>query len=323
MMKTENISRVSVIIPTYDRAHLIGKAIQSVLDQTFQDFEILIIDDCSHDNTPEVVRSFEDDRITYIRHHNNRGGSGARNTGLEKSRGSLIAFLDDDNEWFNDKLERQVAVLDALPSSFGAVYCGAILNKGDKEVYFPPAEFRPVEGSILGDLLERSFIDTSAMLVRREAFRKAGFFGEDLPRYQDWELCIRIAKHFKIKYMPEPLYYLSVTDKSISTDTKAGMKAYRTIYETHKCDLGRYGQKHKYEYSIGQNECLFGDFSTGKAFLLKSIKTKALQLRAYLAIAIALFGKPVHNNFYRTATKILANPVPRDKVCKEKDRLIT
>jgi len=313
MLKGKNNPAVSVIIPTYNRAHLIGKAIESVLNQTYQDFEIIVVDDCSIDNTKDIARSFQDDRIIYVRHDRNRGGSGTRNTGIEKSRSDLIAFLDNDNMWFKNKLERQVEVLDSLPSDFGAIYCGAFLKKGDKETYFPPDEFRPVEGNILGDLLERSFIDTSGMLIKREVFQVSGYFLEDLPRYQDWELCIRIAKHFKIKYLKEPLYYLSITDKSISTDIRAGITAYKKIYEMHKEDLKTFGQKHKFEYTIGQSECLSGDFSAGKIFLLKSIKTKVFQLRPYLALAISLLGKSVHNKFYNAVINIVAKPAPREK----------
>ena len=104
------MAAVSVIITTYNRAHLVGKAIKSVLNQTFQDFELIVVDDGSTDNTEEVINSFNDTRIRYIRHKINKGGNAARNTGLRNSKGEYIAFLDSDDEWLPEKLERQLEV---------------------------------------------------------------------------------------------------------------------------------------------------------------------------------------------------------------------
>jgi len=101
----KKIPRISVIIPSYNRANTIGRAIQSALSQSYQDFEIIVIDDGSTDHTEEVIRSFQDSRIRYIRHNRNRGGSAARNTGIHAARGEYIAFLDSDDEWLPQKLE--------------------------------------------------------------------------------------------------------------------------------------------------------------------------------------------------------------------------
>ncbi|RLF83553.1 glycosyl transferase, partial [Thermococci archaeon] len=99
---------VSVIIPTYNRANLLKRAIASVLNQTFTDFELIVVDDASPDNTPEVVRSINDGRIRYVRLKKNSGGPVARNTGIRKARGRFIALLDDDDEWLPNRLELQI-----------------------------------------------------------------------------------------------------------------------------------------------------------------------------------------------------------------------
>ena len=107
---------VSIIIPTYNRAHLIGRAIQSVLNQTYQNFEIIVVDDGSTDNTEEMIKEFQkhDKRIKYIRHEKNRGGAAARNTGIKVARGEYIAFQDSDDEWLPEKLEKQMDVFQRI-----------------------------------------------------------------------------------------------------------------------------------------------------------------------------------------------------------------
>jgi len=98
---------VSVIIPTYNRAHLLDRAIRSVLDQTYQDFELIVVDDGSSDPTAEVIATFADPRIYYLRHEKNRGAAAARNTGIEASQGDYVAFLDSDCEWLPKKLLKE------------------------------------------------------------------------------------------------------------------------------------------------------------------------------------------------------------------------
>ena len=114
---------VSVIIPTRNRVEMLCRAVNSVLSQTFDNLECIVVDDESHDNTEKVINSFEDDRLKYFRHEKNKGASAARNTGIRQSKGGLIAFLDDDDEWIATKLEKQVPLLKGLPERFGMVYC--------------------------------------------------------------------------------------------------------------------------------------------------------------------------------------------------------
>ena len=114
---------VSVIVPTRNRANLVARAIQSVLDQTYRHIECIIVDDGSSDETRQVVEEFTDERLVYLRHETQRHASAARNTGIAYSRGELIAFLDDDDEWMSRKLEKQVELLLSLHEKVGMVYC--------------------------------------------------------------------------------------------------------------------------------------------------------------------------------------------------------
>jgi len=124
--------KVSVIIPTYNRANFLRSAIQSVLNQTFKDFEVIVVDDASTDNTRQLIHEFVDDRICYIAHNKNRGGSASRNTGIESSKGKFIAFLDDDDMWMPTKLEKQLLLVNMNPE-ISVVYTGArIIDKDGK-----------------------------------------------------------------------------------------------------------------------------------------------------------------------------------------------
>lgn len=106
--------KVSVIIAAYNRAHLIGRALRTVLEQTYNDFEVIIVDDASTDNTENVIKSFDDARIKYIRHDKNKGAAAAWNTGIRASKGEYIAFQDSDDEWAEDKLEKQMNAFRSL-----------------------------------------------------------------------------------------------------------------------------------------------------------------------------------------------------------------
>ncbi len=117
---------VSVIIPIYDRSEFLCTAIASVLAQTLQDFEIIVVDDASADDTQEVVGNLDDGRIRYIRHEINKGVAATRNTGVLNSKGKYIAFLDDDDEWFPEKLKKQFDLLETRPRIVGGVYTGSL-----------------------------------------------------------------------------------------------------------------------------------------------------------------------------------------------------
>ena len=183
---------ISVIIPTYKRATLIPRAIESVRRQTYEDIEILVVDDASPDDTESVVQAIPDPRIRYIRHEKNKGSSATRNTGIRAAKGELIAFIDDDDEWCEDKLEIQVKKI----AECDVVLCMGIAGGRPLRVHKGP-------NVTLDDLRKGSF-NPSSLLAKASVLRDE-MFDENLRQGEDWDVFIRIGQRYRIGWIPEPL----------------------------------------------------------------------------------------------------------------------
>jgi glycosyltransferase involved in cell wall biosynthesis len=183
---------VSVVIPTYNRTRLLPRAIRSILRQTYSNIEIVVVDDGSSEDVASVVRRFRDDRVRYVRHAVNKGLPAARNTGIREARGEVIAFLDDDDEWRADKLEKQVGLI----GTHDAVACTASVNG----FVLRPHRRRDIT---LHDLRKGPF-SPSGLLTRTEVLR-AVMFDESLAQGEDWDAYIRLAQRYSLACVPEPL----------------------------------------------------------------------------------------------------------------------
>ncbi|MFW6000720.1 MAG: glycosyltransferase family 2 protein, partial [Halorubrum sp.] len=210
--------RVSVIVPTYDRATTLPRAIDSALEQTVDDLEVVVVDDGSTDDTASVLASYDDPRVRPIVHATNRGANVARNTGLEHARGEYVAFLDSDDAWRPTKLERQFDALEGRSEEWVGAYCdtefdlsgtggrlrGAVatlLARGDERPTTEGGEALMAE--ILADAVQPGA--GSTLLVRTDVAREAGGFDEELDRFQDPEFCLRVLERGKLAYVDEPL----------------------------------------------------------------------------------------------------------------------
>jgi glycosyltransferase involved in cell wall biosynthesis len=193
---TSNCPRlVSVVIPTRDRAGLVGRAIHSVLRQTWSDLEVLVVDDGSTDATAEVVARFADPRIQFIPCWPAKGAGAARNEGLRRARGHWVAFLDSDDEWLPEKLAWQVAQLDAARPAATVAYCQAEVDDALTTRRFV-VRLPPHEGDILDRLLAGWCpLTTSAFLVERTALLGVGGFDPTFPCGEDYDLWLRLALH--------------------------------------------------------------------------------------------------------------------------------
>ncbi|WP_018948061.1 glycosyltransferase family 2 protein [Thioalkalivibrio sp. ALMg11] len=254
--------RVSVVIPTYRRPELLRRSIRSVLEQTFSSLEVVVVDD-NGEGHPEQKRTrkvlaeaFDDPRIRYIVNDGEGGGSGARNTGIHHATGCYIAFLDDDEDWEPDKLKKQVALLDSAPSDVGVIDSGFLDHKADGRI-------RTVRPKMQGWILERLLRKTggrapklSTLLCRREVFDTAGAFDASLPARQDYDLYIRIARHFRFESVMEPLANKrSDADQRITGNINNFIEGFEGLYRKIAPDLRTRPKTHAI-YLLKQAEVL-------------------------------------------------------------------
>lgn len=197
---------VSVVIPAYNRAHLLGRAINSVMSQTLDDWELLVVDDGSTDNTEEVVSAFQDPRVKYLRHVSNRGATAARNTGIKAAVGEFVGFLDSDDEWLPQKLEAQVAIFQENPGKYPNL--GVVLT-GTKAIDGRTGQIREgtprFHGNVYHVPFRESLNGNCTLLVRRDCFDEVGYFDEGLPASQLWDMVVRLARKYEFDAVPDKL----------------------------------------------------------------------------------------------------------------------
>ena len=193
---------ISVIIPTFNYGKYIKRAIESILTQTYQDVEIIVVDDGSTDNTREIIRSKQSDKIRYF-YQENKGAPSARNKGIVESKGKYIAFLDADDEWLPTKLEKQVDKFQRSSNKVALIYGWAkiIDEKGNLFMKFQSR----TQGEILREILDRSFMPSSTVIVKKECFHAVGLFDENFTSCQDREMWTRIATQYQVEVLPEYL----------------------------------------------------------------------------------------------------------------------
>lgn len=229
------MSTVSVVIPTYKRDAVVSRAIDSVLTQTYDDYEIVVVDDCSTDNTRAVVEGYDDDRVRYVRHDENRGACSARNTGIEHSNGRYVAFLDSDDEWDETKLAKQVKCMKRAPESVGVVYTGYRVKRSDSvELGQVPSK----RGDVHRDQLAKDWVSpTSAVLVERECFESVSMFDTGLAARQDYDMWLRLSRHYEFDYVKEPLVTLHADGGDrITADIESRMDAHRKLLKRIRAD---------------------------------------------------------------------------------------
>jgi len=200
--------RVSVVIPTYNRPHLLRRAIESVLNQTFDDFEVLIIDGARSKETKDIVESYGDGRLRYIPQRG-KGIANARNLGVKRARGEFIAFLDDDDRWKENKLEIQIETFKRLSDKYCLIYTAFNYYHLEKDKIVGTK--RPIaRGYVYNQMLLDNITGMSTIVVRRDCFKETGLFREDFITCEDWDMWLRMSKSYLFEAIEEPLVDYSI-----------------------------------------------------------------------------------------------------------------
>ncbi|MDY6843846.1 MAG: glycosyltransferase [Thermodesulfobacteriota bacterium] len=200
MQRKNVIPKVSVIIPTYNRAYFLPEVIESVLSQTYPSFELLVVDDGSTDTTSLVVQKYK--QVQYI-YQLQSGVSAARNNGILRAQGDFLTFLDSDDLWNKEKLKYQVEFFATNPSSY-ICYTDEIWLKSGKRIN-QGKKHKKFSGDIFEKTLKLCIISPSSVMMKRELFRYVGYFDEELLVCEDYDLWIRVASKFPIHFIDKPL----------------------------------------------------------------------------------------------------------------------
>ena len=300
--------RVSVIIPTYNRAHFIVDAIESVLAQTFKNKEIVIVDDGSTDNTKEILSGLQD-RVRYI-YQENSGPTCARNRGILASNAEYIAFLDSDDIWLPEKLEVQIARF-KLKRELGLVYSDAYRFFSDKTTMEPETEFsrlKPHSGWTFEHLFRDNFVHTSTVVVRKRCLEKVGVFDEggNFVPAEDYDLWLRIAARYQIDYINKPLikyrdHSANISGKNMLDELPQVIAVLEKIlsWDPRLAEsLGDFKNKRLSElhYWVGRSYFSSYELLMSRSHFFSAIHYSPYQVRPYICLFLSLLGvKTVKN----------------------------
>lgn len=226
---------VSVVIPVHNRENTIKRAIGSVLCQTYSNLEVIIVDDASTDNTIKIINEYNDNRIKLVCQNERGGANKARNIGIAKSEGEYIAFQDSDDEWLPDKLCIQIEQM----KTQGYMACYSAYNLYENEIVrtvpFYNDNTDKYQTNLKQTLMKHNAIGTPTLIIKREVLHLIGdkYFDEYIPRLQDYDFVIRIAKCVEIGYVSRPIVNIYRTPSSISTDRKALYEAIARLIKKH------------------------------------------------------------------------------------------
>lgn len=276
---------VSVVMPSYNHESYISEAMESVLNQSFRDFELIIVDDCSKDNSQSIIDSYQtkDKRIRTVFHKENMGIAKTLNDGMDKAQGKFLAFIASDDVWTRSKLEEQLDELkkneDTIIWSEGEIIDRRSRPTGDTFTRMHRASQKKKSGDIFEQLLYGNFIFGSSLIFKRENARDTRFDGR-LKYLNDYRFVVDLARKYKYRYMPEPLAKYRIHGRNTILSDEKGWMRDRVIVE--KYFLGEYGSqipkrvKARLVFKIGQAYSGLGKKTVAKRLFLEAINLNIL-----------------------------------------------
>ena len=279
---------ISVVIPSFNRANVITAAIQSVLMQDLERFELLVVDDGSSDGTLAVVQAIGDPRLGLYRMARNSGAPAARNAGARLARSPLIAFQDSDDEWRQGLLGAHVAALATHDVSF----CQLEQRYGDVATLYPTAGWQ-LPASMLEELLVTNHISTQTLAVRREAFMAVGGFDPAMPRLQDWDLVLRLAvAGCSFAYVDRPLAIAYDSPDSLTRSVAKGISARTRLIGKHQAAFAqRPAVLARHLHAMGSQARAIGDFAAARQHLAAAWRHNPRQWRSAAQWLLASLGR--------------------------------
>lgn len=284
-----DVPTVSVIIPTYNRKALVLKALESVFAQTYRDYEVVLVDDGSTDGTQVAVATLGHG-IRYL-YQENAGEARARNYGLSAAGGEVVAFLDSDDQWSPDLLEREVRILKDHREV--ALVCAQSLTSGKKSKKFIPQQ-EVVTGDLFPLLFQTNFVNNSTVVARRSCLVEAGGFNEDYLTYYDYDLWLRIASRHSLAYVSRYLVHCGREGDNLSKDTsrcrEAILEILRKNYDPSRIDSSAYHRRvANCCLAVGRAFLAQGEYDRAWSCFLKARDLTPYRLRPYRYLIKAVF----------------------------------
>lgn len=281
---------ISIIIPTFNRRDYITTALDSVLKQTYEDHEIIVVDDGSTDDTKDVLKPYQDN-IRYF-YQDNSGIPTTRNRGIREARGDYIAFLDSDDYWLPEKLERQIECFSKNPHyGMVATRCSSIRPDGRLREKNRPGK----SGWVLIDLFKANFIRTSSAMIKKECLDTVGVFDESLPECEEYDLWLRIAKQYPVGFINDPLSVYTDNPEGVSTDSLAGrllrLKVLEKDYlkECIPSPVYRKRLASNYHY-VGRHYLRRGEKIEGRKYLKNAFSLNPMNFKNAFYYVLSAFG---------------------------------
>lgn len=296
------MTTVSVILPTFNRASVLRRALVSVLSQTRTPDQVIVVDDASTDNTADVVRLFPG--VEYIKLERNAGAAGARNHGVSLATGDYIAFQDSDDLWLANKLEVQLAYLERQPSVDMLCSGVTVKSRSGKVEHFGYGFNYPAGGWTLAHLQNYAF-STPTWLIKRTAFLAAGGFDETLPNCEDLDFLARILKRHRLEIVADPLVVKYNQADSLDANFERLSESYLILMDRHR-DLWQQAPiaAERVWMRMANVYLARDNIQKGREALKAVVSIRPLSYKVWILLALTYLGSPVFNRIRRTRKTI-------------------
>jgi glycosyltransferase involved in cell wall biosynthesis len=285
---------ISVILPTHNRAHLLDRAIDSVLSQSWRNLELIVVDDGSTDDTAALLNRLDDSRLSVIHFDSNRGASAARNAGLAQARGEFVTFMDSDDAWYEHRITRQHHLMARAPASVGLSVCSIhYVRPGQEYDMLLPDRLLPGKDAVDSIVMGTGY-STLGWMAPRSVLQNLGGFDEELPRLQDYEFALRIALEHDLLLISDILATAWLQPDSVSSDPTRYTEAIERIVDQHRSLFEQHSKGYSYMiFRAGKYLALEGRRGEAIAWFSRSLRIRPLNVRALtglLLCATGLFG---------------------------------